>query len=176
MAAGPGECRAAFQKVGQLLAAYIFKRRAAADGDASGLAPAAAGDTAAMDSRAWLGSSRRLSIYQEVADECENGPYETFEDYIKVLEVQQSEAAADGMLAPTAAMSLREKLRYARELRKTLKTKWADNPAPPVGVFDSKEGGAWGGPMHSLEVRGHCMQALAVQNTILTPDTNACQT
>ncbi|WIA42604.1 hypothetical protein OEZ86_008579 [Tetradesmus obliquus] len=145
----PGECGAAFTKLGQLIAAYLPKPFAAGGGDGSGLAPAAAGDAAAAASTAWSGSSHKLLRYQEVAVESEG--YETFEDYIIDLE-QQSQAAADGMLAPTAAMSLREKLRYARELRKTFKTKWADNPAPPVGVFDSKEGGDWGGPMHSLEL------------------------
>lgn len=44
---------------------------------------------------------------------------------------------------------------YNEELQKTLKTHWADNPAPKFGTcwIDVDKSGEWGGFDHSLEVR-----------------------
>lgn len=144
--AGLGEVTNTVSKVVQLLAAYVpgWSPTAA---DAGDIAPAAAGTPEAADA---MLLSPRLLVYEELAKDLANT--EELEAYIKKLERQEEQAA--GGLAPAAELNLFQKIVYAKDLLLTLLTDWSDNPEPPVGVFNSKEGGNWGGPMHSLQVRG----------------------
>jgi hypothetical protein len=98
---------------------------------------------------------RPLLVYEELAKNLAN--IEQLEAYIKELERQDEQPA--GELEPAAELSPIQNLIYAKDLLLTLLTDWSDNPAPPVGVFDSTKGGSWGGPMHSLEVRGKAVCA-----------------
>uniref|UniRef100_A0A383VL29 Fungal lipase-type domain-containing protein n=1 Tax=Tetradesmus obliquus TaxID=3088 RepID=A0A383VL29_TETOB len=141
---GLGEVTNTVSKVVQLLAAYVpgWSPTAA---DAGDIAPAAAGTPEAADA---MLLSPRLLVYEELAKDLANT--EELEAYIKKLERQEEQAA--GGLAPAAELNLFQKIVYAKDLLLTLLTDWSDNPEPPVGVFNSKEGGNWGGPMHSLQL------------------------
>jgi hypothetical protein len=87
--------------------------------------------------------------YEQLAEETND--YQQLPDKLDEINKEYKMPAA-GILTPTEAMNLGEKIKYAKQLVKTFSTNWSDNPAPPIGVFESTENGDWGGPMHSLEV------------------------
>jgi hypothetical protein len=138
-------------KVVQLLAAYGWHPSV----DGGNAAPAAA-DTAAEAAAASM-LSKRLLVYEQFAQAL---------DSRELLKAYFDAAIEAGELATAAGLSPFETLHYAKDLLLTGLTDWTDNPAPPIGVFDSTEGGNWGGYMHSLEVRGEARHELVPLRTV----------
>lgn len=162
---GPGEAKAAFRKVWALIEANIALRRTSGSTTGGLLAPSAAGEITALDN---AGLKRRLEVYDEVLKKCADE--KQLSVYVEKLEQQynMSEPEIYNMsepeeLTPTAALSLGEKIMYAKDLLETFSTKWSNNPAPPIGVFTSDESGDWGGPFHSLQVYMNHIQDLRMQ-------------
>ncbi|WIA36229.1 hypothetical protein OEZ86_007563 [Tetradesmus obliquus] len=136
-----GEWGAALAKLGQL----ILENKK----------PSHSGATAAaFEASGGLELEEEVKIYEDLAHKYDNTW--KLEQYIEQLERPNSlrfETAVVDMTTGRELRSMRQaKISHATQLLRIFTTKWSDNPAPPVGVFDSKKGGNWGGPMHSLEV------------------------
>lgn len=148
--AGGVEWGAAFTKMGQMLAANwgAASRPGVYRSFTTGTSAAADDDV----------EFEKFKIFEELA--CK---YQDSEQLQRFIKQQQSSPMAKIADSPASRDKRVRMIEYAQQLLNTLKIKWSDNPAPLVGVFESKEDGKWGGHMHSLEVYLSNIKRLQIQ-------------